>query len=475
MKKLHRFIVQSYLGPFILTLFIALFILLMQFLWKYIDDLVGKGLGWNVIGELLFYASATLVPMALPLAILLSSIMTFGNLGEHYELVAMKSAGLSLWRIMAPLIVTTLMLSGVAFIFSNYVLPEANLKMGSLLYDVREQKPALQIKESVFYNGIDGYSIRVGRKGADGKTIFDILIYDHSHPERPGNSIVITAQEGRMEMSQDKMYMVLTLKNGQRYEEMISGGDLKKAHPLVRTRFKEQQVVFDLSGFKLQRTDEELFKGNYQMLNISQLQSAMDSLEMKSTAKQNEVVTQIAKNYLAKANAATFRADSLNRPVNGSLYSTIRQEEKLRVLETAANIARSAKQNIDASMNELRVNDEVIMRHEVELHRKFTLSFACLVLFFIGAPLGAIIRKGGLGMPVVVSVVFFILFHVLSIVGEKFAKEGVLPAWQGMWMASAVLLPLGVFLTWKATADSTLFNIDAYLGPVRRLFAKKKK
>jgi len=474
-KKLHKFILQSYLGPFIMTLFIALFILLMQFLWKYIDDLVGKGLEWHVIGELLFYATATLVPMALPLAILLSSIMTFGNLGEHYELVAMKSSGLSLWRIMYPLIITTVVISGIAFYFSNNVLPKANLKMGSLLFDVREQKPALQIKEGVFYNGIDGYSIRVGRKGKDGKTIYDVLIYDHTRASFHSNTRVITAQEGKMELSPDKSYMYLSLKNGREYNEQLKSSDMKQAHPLSRTKFREQVVMFDLSGFKLQRTDEELFKSNYQMLNLNQLNASIDTLEAKGQRRQYELVRQIRTNYLGKADKMMRTTDSLKTNTeNKELLDAMTAQEKMRVLETATNLARAAKQVVDASISESKVNREVIMRHEVEWHKKFPLSFACFVLFFIGAPLGAIIRKGGLGMPVVVSVVFFIIFHVLSITGEKFAKEGVLPARPGMWMASAILLPVGIFLPCRATADPSMFDIDAHIGPVKRLFLKKK-
>lgn len=463
------------MGPFVLTLFIAIFILLMQWLWKYLDDLVGKGLDMSVIGELLFYASATLVPMALPLAILLSSIMTFGNLGEHYELVSMKSAGLSLWRIMSPLIVTTVIISGIAFYFSNNVLPYVNLKIGSLLYDVREQKPALQIKEGLFYNGIDGYSIRVGKKGKDGRSIYDVMIYDHT--QYRGNNILITAQAGKMEMSADKKYLILTLKNGFKYEEKVENSlDVMKPHPLTRIKFREQEVLFDLSGFGLKRTDEDLFKNNYQMLNLRQLTNAIDSLENKSSGKHNEITLQVYRNYLGKAQKAISEADSMKAPV--SLENPLKKmppDRQLRVLETAANLTRAAQANLQGSIEELRVNDEVITRHEVEWHRKFTLSFACIVLFFIGAPLGAIIRKGGLGMPVVVSVVFFILFHVLSITGEKFAKEGILPPWQGMWLASAVLLPLGIILTWKATADSSLFDIDAYLRPIKKLFTRRQQ
>ena len=446
----------------------------MQFLWKYIDDLVGKGLEWYIIAKLLFYASATLVPMALPLAILLSSIMTFGNLGENYELVAMKSSGLSLQKIMLPLIITSIAISIVAFYFSNNILPYANLKMGSLLYDVREQKPALQIKEGIFYNGIDGYSIRVGKKDSDGKTLRNIMIYDHT--QRVGNNKVIIAESGKMEISADKLYLILLLNNGRSYEEVADNSNRPKAHPLLRSQFKEEEIQFDLSGFKLTRTDEDLFKSNYQMLNIRQLQNAVDSLEYKNLKRKEEFNQQLSTNFYSRVNSFLSKKTFIDHHSNiNNFLNKLPKNERVKILETATSIARSAKTYIESSLNDFNNNHEIITRHKVEWHKKFTLSFACLVLFFIGAPLGAIIRKGGLGMPVVVSVIFFILFHVISITGEKFAKEGILPPYEGMWMAAAVLLPLGIFLTHKATADSSIFDIDIYIKPFRRLFSQKKK
>lgn len=475
MKTLHRFIIKSYLGPFILTFFISIFILLMQFLWKYIDDLVGKGFEWIIIAKLLFYASATLVPLALPLAILLSSIMTFGNLGEHYELVALKSSGLSLQKIMLPLTIVSVMISFGAFYFSNDVLPAANLKMGSLLYDVRESKPAFNIKEGAFYNGIDGYSMRVGKKGSDGKTIEKILIYDHTAFQ--GNNKVLYADSGKMEMSADKQYLILTLYNGSSYEEILSTKENRITHPLIRNTFKRHIIHFDMSGFKLTRTDEELFKNNYQMYNIKQLQAEIDTMKMKEVKKKEEFYNQVSKNYYARINS--FKNDSAQKSSDTStisqtnLLSSFTPAEQYTIIETASNIARSARAYSESIVGDLENNESLMIKHLIEWHKKFTLSFACLVLFFIGAPLGAIIRKGGLGMPVVVSVIFFILFHVISITGEKSAKEGVIPPYIGMWLASAILLPIGVFLTYKASTDSALFDMNAYTEPIKNIFRKK--
>ncbi|MFA5781276.1 MAG: LptF/LptG family permease, partial [Bacteroidales bacterium] len=278
-KKLYLFMIRSFFWPFIMTFFIAVFILLMQFLWKYIDDLVGKGIEWTIIAQLLFWASTTMIPLALPLAILLSSIMTFGNLGEHYELVALKSAGISLQKIMMPLIVVTVLISISAFYFSNNVLPYANLKMGSLLYDVREQKPALNVKEGIFYNGIDDYVIKVGKKDSDGKTLRNIMIYDHS--SRMGNTNLTVAETGTMEMTVDKRYLIFTLLNGINYYESADRQRTKTNHPFQRTKFKEEFRRFDLSAFTLTRTNEEFFKDNYQMMNVKQLKATRDSLKKR--------------------------------------------------------------------------------------------------------------------------------------------------------------------------------------------------
>lgn len=462
MKKLDLFILKSYLGPLVMTFFIALFILLLQFLWKYVDDLVGKGLEWYLIMKLLFYASSTFVPLALPLAILLSSLMMFGNLGEHYELVTMKAAGISLSRIMRSLIIVSIMISGLAFYFSNVVLPMANLKFLSLLYDVREKKLAFNIREGVFYNGIEGYVIRVGKKSKDGNTIHDVMIYDH-HKHLGNNSMTI-AEWGKMELTPDKRFLIFRLYNGTNYEERIDLRDYEVNRPFQRTRFREQSQMFDLSAFQLTRTDENLFKKNYEMQNIRQLVHSMDSI-------QSQFLEDKVSYELTYMNSLNFfcALDTIKRQAHDSLtkfkkdfITNFGVYDRFNLLEMARNLALGAKQNIEFSRNNLYAKEKLIHKHEIVYHKKFSFSIACLLLFFIGAPLGAIIRKGGLGMPAVISTLFFILFWVISFIGEKYTAEGEMPAWQGMWMASAVLLPIGIFLTYKATNDASLFDIDAW-------------
>ncbi len=462
MKKLDVFILKSYLGPLVMTFFIALFILLMQFLWKYIDDLVGKGLEWYIIIKLMFYASSTFVPLALPLAILLSSLMMFGNLGEHYELVTMKAAGISLSRIMRPLIIVSIVISLGAFYFANVVLPIANLKFLSLLFDVREKKLAFNLKEGEFYNGIEGFVIRVGKKEKDGNTIRDIMIYDHL--KRAGNVSLTTAEWGRMELSPNKRFLVFHLYNGTNYEERIDLRKYESLRQFQRTRFKEQQQLFDLSTFQLTRTDENLFKKNYEMQNITQLSFAIDSIRGRiADDKENYSRAYISNLQFFKALDTTNRKviDSVAR-FKADLIGNFKPGERYTILETARNGAVSLRDNIETNKNNLYVTSKLVHKHEIVYHKKFSFSIACFLLFFIGAPLGAIIRKGGLGMPAVVSTLFFILFWIISFIGEKYAAEGAVPVWQGMWISSVVLLPIGVFLTVKATNDASLFDLEAW-------------
>ncbi len=474
MKTLHKFVLKSYVGPFVMTFFIAMFVFFMMFIFKYIDDFVGKGLSFSILSELFFYFSLTTVPMALPLAILLSSLMTFGNLGEHFELTAMKSSGLSLQKIMTPLIITTICLSVGAFYFSNNILPFTNLKAGSLLYDVRESKPALLFKEGVFNNSLEGFSIRIGKKDKDQKTLREILIYDHRAMQ--GNNIVLAAKSGKMEETADKMFLVLTLKDGVSYKEMVDNPKDIETHPLMRDKFEERIIRFDLSEFKMSRTNEDLFKNNYQMLNISQLKQAIDSLTIKNEKRKANFTKQLKQSYYAKSNSLLAVLDSTKKSISDTIYfSKFPNAQQLRIIESATNIARSAKAYSESILNEYETEDYSKLKYEVEWHRKFTLSIACIVLFFIGAPLGAIIRKGGLGMPVVISVVFFIIFHILSITGEKLAKEGEIQVYQGMWLATAILFPIGVFLTFKATSDSSLFDANAYIEPIKNFFTRKER
>mgnify|MGYP003338607061 CR=1 FL=1 len=399
MKKLYRLVLNSFVGPFLMTFAIALFILLMQFLWKYIDDLVGKGLDWLVIGKLLFYMLCNLVPMALPLAILVSSIMTYGNLGEHYEIVAAKAAGISLTRLLRPLIVTAVFISLSAFLFSNYILPYTNLKAGSLLYDVTNAKPALNIVPGVFYNGIDGYSIRVGKKSNDGQTIGNILIYDHT--QGAGNLKMVIADSGRMAMSVDKNYLYVNLYNGGAYEELRNRRQDHLSRPMLRTSFKEELFTFDLSSFKMSRTDENLFKENKQMLSVTQLQNAIDSLEVQLQSRKHEFLNYTKPMFVLNRDSARLMP-LLNcvKPENPLKGFDIKSSTQ--IYENAMNSARTVMNDIHNNANELEMKNENIDRFYIEYYRRFTWSLACFVLFLIGAPLGALIRKGGLGLPILV-------------------------------------------------------------------------
>lgn len=467
MKKLTLLVLRAFAGPMVITFIISLFVLLMQFLWKYIDDLVGKGIDTVIIIKLMVYVSVTLVPLALPLSLLLSSLMTFGNLAEHFEITACKSAGVSLQRIMRPLIITAFLICGSAFYFSNYILPIANLKMNALLYDVRQQKPALLIKEGIFYNGIDGYSIRVGKKESDGQTLRNIMIYDHS--ENRGNTKLILAESGKMAMSNDERYLLLYLSKGSSYEERENKPG-RSSRPLMRSEFEEELVRFDLSSFKMTRTNEQLFKDNYQMLNLRQLSYASDSLEKKIRDKQNEFY----KVLTGMINVDTGKTKTAFVPIsnNTNFIKYFPADRQKMIVSTATYSVRNMKNMTDDMVQDMEIKSKSLAKHQIEWQRKFTLSFACLILFFIGAPLGAIIKKGGLGTPVVVSIIFFLIYHIISITGEKFAREGVILPWKGMWLSSIILLPIGIFLTYKATTDSGLFDKDTYTRYFNRLFKK---
>ena len=454
----------------LVTFLISLFVLLMQFLWKYIDDLVGKGLEWYIIIKLMVYVSVTLVPLALPLALLLASIMTFGNLAEHFELTAFKSAGVSLQRVMRPLIITAFLICGSAFIFSNYILPIANLKMNALLYDVRQQKPALLIQEGIFYNGIDGYSIKIGEKSDDGHTLNNLMIYDHTMNQ--GNTKVILAERGKMAMSDDERYLILNLYKGFSYEEKDSRPG-KKSHPMMRTEFEEETIRMDLSSFKMTRTNEQLFRDNYQMLNLNQLAYASDSIEKKINERKESFYRVI----LPTLNVDTVPPKDLREVKfkEKKFIDNFPHDKRIAITTSALFAARNLKSLTNDTFRDIDMKSRTLARHNIEWQRKFTLSFACLILFFIGAPLGAIIKKGGLGMPMVVSILFFVIFHILSITGEKFAREEVLKPFEGMWLSSLVLLPIGLFLIYKATTDSALFDSDAYKKYFRRFLGTKKQ
>lgn len=472
MKKLHVYMLKSYLGPFVFTFFISLFILLLQFLWLYIDDLVGKGLEMYIIAKLMFYASSTFVPLALPLAILLSSLMTFGNLGEHYELVAMKSAGISLRKAMKPLIYVAIITSIAAFLFSNYVLPVANLKFGSLLFDVKQQKLAFNLTAGVFENDLNDFVIRIGEKDKDNKTIYDVQIYDHT--SKLGNTKVTTARKGLMELTPDQKRVVFTLYDGYTYMEITDQKRYKETRPFENMKFSKQEMIFDLTEFQLSRTNEELFKSHHTMLNIKQLNESIDSLSLQRIdridffkkkfnkgytflGKEDTIIdTLLLKRRIVLADTAFI--DTLQYP----LQKNFDKEALIEIVNLAQNNARNAKDDAYNYGNEFDTRKKVITKHQVVWHQKLKLSIACLLFFFIGAPLGAIIRKGGLGLPVVVSVIFFVFYHIVSMTGEKAAKTGEWDVVIGVWLSTIIILPIGLFLTYKATTDAPLLDSESW-------------
>lgn len=469
---MHRLITDSYFGPFILTFFICLFILLMQFLWKYVDDLMGKDLEWYLIVELMFYASANLVPMALPLSILLSSIMTFGNLGEKSELVAMKSSGMSLFKIMSPLIVVIVMTSTAAFFFSNNLWPVANLKFRTLLWDITQKKPTFNLQPNVFYNGIEGYSIRIKGKENGGRLIKDVLIYEHTDSHSP-NKAVVRADSGTMEKSEDEQFLILTLYSGVSYEEteaLHGGGNKSTYFPHVTRHFNEQRIKFDLSAFNMEHTNEDLFKGNFEMLNLSQLEEQEDTLNLEKDERWGEYYRYLDNSLLLRRDSFTvINWDSIQ--ASKDWWGAVTLGERKTITKLATNMVRNTKNYVERTDDEIASRIKFIDKHKIEWHRKFTLSFACVILFFIGAPLGAISRKGGLGLPVVFSVALFLVFHIVSLTGEKMAKSAVVEPWFGMWLSSMVLFPLGVYLTYKAAKDQKVFSgkfwkLFTYLNPV---------
>lgn len=575
-KKLDLLVLKAFVGPFIATFFLTLFVLILQFFWLWIDDFVGKGIDGITILRLIIYLSATLVPLALPLAVLLSSIMTFGNLGETFELVAIKSAGIGLLRFMRSLLVTTILLAGLAFYFNNNVIPVANLKMKTLQYDLVNKKPAFDLKEGTFYNMIPGYSIKVAKKVND-SILNDIIIYESSPNVRDN---MIAAKRGIMRMSDDKHSLEFTLQNGWRYEE--EGERNSTNSRLYRLGFKEYKKVLDLSSLTLNFTSDSVYKDRAEMLSIGQLNKSIDSLrrmldqyqqrhkaELKSylpfiqyidsgwtevtippvskdTAVKKDTVakrnTETKRDTVAKKNAAVkkdtaakkdsigkkgrllaksilakriadLRRDSLaKKDTAGKRDTTVKKDtvakkeqpvKKLTaaqkdsvakrnaaiqadmafrrmlpdsarssVLDQSISFANSIKSTMEGASAEYENRRKELRVHLMTWHEKFTMSIAVLVLFLIGAPLGSIVRKGGIGTPVVFAVAFFVIFFLLNNFGKKFVKEDVLQPIAGMWLATIVLLPIGFFLIYKALHDSQLFNKEFYFRIIRKLRQK---
>lgn len=488
-KILDFHTLRRFAGPFLLTFVIALVVLLMQFIWKYIDDLAGKGLELPVILELLLYTSATLVPLALPLAVLLSSIMTFGSLAEHLELVAAKSSGISLLRVMRPVLLVSFLLSLLAFYFSDQVMPVANLKMRALIMDIQDQKPAMDIKPGMFYQDLEKVTLRAERVSRDKKWLYGVLIYDHSEANA-GNTRVTLAEAATVSLTPDKKYLILNLLNGRSYLEEKFFENRDPSLPHFTTRFARQQIRIDISEFQLQRQSEALYRGHYTMLGVKALTQQIRQLEAEDAARSRAWGSSLwrAVRFSEQALPAGMppqpwqmappgpsRPLSLDDIRQGAWSKNLSEGARQYLEAQSALWLTQTKMRLQDMRNEMRFRQENLARYRVEWHRKFTLSAACFLMFLIGAPLGAVIRKGGLGLPLVASVLIFILYYILSTLGEKAVKQLTLDPWTGMWLSSLVLLPFAVWLMLKANYDSRLFRLETYTEALKKVTRHLRK
>lgn len=453
MKKLHKLLLGTFLGPFLATLFITNFLLLMIWFWKYLEDIIGKGLDFLVVLELIGYASLNQIPMSLPLAMLLSSIMTFGKLGETVELTALRSLGVSMWRTMQPLILVAALFSVGAYYVNDNVLPVTNTKLKNLLRDITAKKPELSIPEGVFYKGLDGYTIRVGKKNPD-KSLKNLIIFEN----KSNSDRFITADSGRLELSTDGEDLVLVLFNGTAYEYQQE--DYKKSKyrrfPMIRNDFVQNQLVFSLNSFSFERTESN-FDYDARLKNNAKIIQYADSLSENISLRKQRLVKELQRNFYLRPDT-TFCNDTLNYQ-NLALYATmdsLSAGDKVKIYRHAADIAHNAQQTIYSAKVEVFNDDKFMVRHLIEYHKKIAFSVACLILFFVGAPFGAIVKKGGLGMPVVISAGVFVVYHVLSMIGEKLAKNGDWEVYKAVWMATVVMFPLGLFLMLRVILGNVL-------------------
>ena len=490
-KRLHLFMLQTFLPLFAMTFLIVLFIVLMQFLWKYIDSLVGKGLDMGVIGELFFYAALSMVPMALPLAILLASLMTFGNLGEKFELTAMKASGISLIRVMAPLMVLVAIISVGAFFFQNDVLPKAQVKMWTLLFSVRQKSPEVEIPENVFYDQIPGYNLLVREKNKETGMLYDVMIYDVNHGD---NVTILLADSARMAMTPEMSHLYLHLYQGEQFENLREQRTGDRNVPFRRENFFDKQILIPFDA-NFNRLDEQGMRQQYVGKNITELHQSIDSIGQRV----DSIGNMFARDLLRDAsNVLPTRFLPVYSESDGDVANKERMREQARmdsdmmakakpfyvdsILDAMppAQASQLVGQAIGISRDHQSANEfktltieeekKSIRRHEIELIKKYTLSVACIIFFFIGAPLGAIIRKGGLGTPLVVSIFLFLIYYIFDNTGYKLARDGRWPVELGIWLSTMVLAPLGAYVTWKAMNDSSVFDGDRYRNFFRTIF-----
>lgn len=481
---------QTFLPLFFMTLGICWFIVLMQFIWRYIDDMVGKGLEIGVMLEMLFYAALSLLPMALPLGILLASLMTFGNLGERLELLAMKSAGVSLIRIMKPLIILVSFISIGTFFYQNIIIPVTQVNFYSLLFSIKQKSPELEIPEGTFYSGMPGYNVYVKEKDKDTGLLKDMMIYDYS--EGFNNVRVYLADSGRLKTSADKLFIVLTLYSGESFENLGTQSQNTRSNaavPYRRETFTLKEVLIEFDA-NFNRDDGSWFQNQYLGKNLADLQTSIDSMSVRLDSVNSVTSSNIYTNSYRRTFAMRDTADNKpiipkytdevkNRAVEAGIIgfdSLFRKEtpgSQAALLGRARTSAETVKQDYLFRSHTIAEEAKRLRNHETEWHKKFTGAIACLLFFFIGAPLGAIIRKGGLGVPVIISVLLFIFYYIINNMGYKMARDSVWLSWEGMWLSSAVLLPMGIFLTYKAVNDSVILETDTYLNVLKNLIGKR--
>lgn len=476
MKKIYRYVFKLFVSPLLATFFVSLFVLLMQFLWRYVEDIVGKGLEWQTLAEFFTYSTLTLVPMALPLAILLASLMTFGNLGERLELLSIKAAGVSLFKVMRPLIIFVVAISIGAFFFANYALPHSVSQLRALMHEIQHQRPELSLKERVFDYSMKDMTVKIGSKAPDGSMLYDVMIFNHTDKSDQGS--VTVADSGTIVFSEDRSFSTITLFHGQSYSVIKEEGkkyDTKNV-PYRRDKFAKQVVFFENSE-DYKRPDATLYGNHRTGQNLAQLNKTVSKNDSIFSTRQKDLTRQLTK--LTYLDARSFdKADSTYVPNNidlDSLFLHMQYASQLKTLENAKNQAAKVKNNLEPKRKDLKYKRLILKQYMSERHRRFTLSIACLVFFFIGAPLGAIIRKGGFGMPVVVSIIFFVVYYIIDTFGYKFATESITPIWFGMWMSSLVLLLIGGFLTWKAATDSVIMDSEVYKQFFKKINIFKKK
>lgn len=473
MKAIDKFVLKAYLGPMFATFFIVMFILLMNALWLYVDDLVGKGLPMIAIAKMLFFYTSTMIPIGLPLATLLAAIMTMGNMGENYELLAFKSAGISLLRIMRSIIIVAVMISIASFFVINDYVPYSVQQVGKILADIQNQRQEIELTDGVFFNGIPSVSIRVDHQDPDTKKLKGVLIYDN----RDYNlAKTIVADSGYIAISTDKKYLTVSLQNGQSFEDNRDYNWFLK--PVLKTnQFHSQNMIIELEGFDFSETGGNMYEGRSETKNIIELQADIDSLFISAEISVNKFRNTFLYQYLYSKDTVVINKeyrDSASNTRSDILFSqkdvdTINISKKFMIYEDALSAANSLTYYTQGGHAQTSVNTINLYRSKADWHKKLSLPVSVLIFFLIGAPLGAIIRRGGLGLPMVISVLFFVFYYIMTISGEKLVKEGAWNPLLGMWLSSIVLLPIALFLTYKAKRDSQLFNIDIYINVFRKL------